>query len=181
MNCRSCGLENRPCDADCAHCSRPLQDRDAAAARRREWDALSPKLRDEQERHYEGLRARFDEHVQWLRRHRLLHGAVGGLAVCFFMNAGIFFATFWTVPVDFAIGVAAGILLNRVRGGAYRGLAIFLGAAVASMAALPVFLDLGAFLHGAWLFTTFSVMVVSGCGYGMGLKLDFDHVEHQFL
>lgn len=179
MNCPSCGLANRPFEADCAHCRLALQDEDAAAAKRREWDALSPRMREEQERHFAGLRARFDEHAHWLKRHRLLHGILGGLAVGFFMNAGIFFATFWTIPIDLAIGAAAGVLLNRLGGGAYRGLAIFGGAAAASLLFFPVFLNMEVFLKGFWLFTSFAVTAVAGCGYALGLKLDFDHVEHQ--
>ena len=181
MNCQSCGLINRPFEEFCGHCRRELLDEAAAGAKRREWDALSPALRAEQEKHYADFRARFDEHQRWLRRHRLLHTIAGGMLVSLAMNAAAFFVTFWTIPIDFAIGGAAGFLLNRAGGGAYRGLALFLVGGTATVAALMPFINSEGFWKGAWLFSSFALMFVAGAGYILGLLLDVDHVEHQLL
>jgi hypothetical protein len=182
MNCPSCGLINLPYEVACAHCSTELQDPDVAHGKLREWNALSPELRREQDRYFIEMRARFDDHLQWLRRHRLVHAILGGVIVSFWMNAAIFFGLFWTFPIDFAIGAAAGHLLNRARGGAYRGLAIFTGAGTLAVVAIRPFTDMMSFLaSGMWLFSTIGILVVAASGYYLGLKLDVEHVERQFI
>jgi hypothetical protein len=181
MNCRSCGLINRPFEEFCGHCRGELLDPESAVRKRREWDGLSPALRAEQEKHYAALRGRFDEHLRWLRGHRLAHAALGGILVCLGMNAAVFFVSFWPVPIDFALGAAAGALLNRAGGGAYRGLGFFVAAAALSIVLLMPFVNAEAFRGGAWLISSVAVMFVGGGGYYLGLKLDLDHVERQFM
>jgi hypothetical protein len=181
MNCRSCGLINRPYEEFCGHCRRELLAPGAAAGKKREWEALSPALRAEQEKRYASLRTRFDEHLRWLRRHRLAHAAFGGIFVCLGMNAAVFFVSLWPVPIDFALGVAAGALLNRAGGGAYRGLGIFVATAALSVALLMPFINREAFWGGAWLLSAAAVLFVGSAGYYLGLKLDADHVERQFM
>jgi hypothetical protein len=181
MNCRSCGLVNRPFEEFCAHCRRELLDEPAAAAKRREWDALSPPLRAEQEKHYAGLRGRFDGHLLWLKRHRLLHAIAGGSIVSLAMNASVLFPAFWPVPIDFAFGAAAALLLNRAGGGAYRGLAIFSTAAGLSVAALMPFINTEVYWKGVWLISSLAMLFVGGAGYYLGIKLDLERVEHQFM
>ena len=181
MNCRSCGLINRPFEEFCAHCRRELMDAPAAAGKRQEWDALSPALRAEQEEHFAGLRRRFDEHLLWLRRHRLLHAIAGGCIVSLMMNAVLFFPAFWPLAIDFAIGAAAALLLNRLGGGSYRGLALFSIAAGLTIPALMPFVNTEVYWKGVWLISTVAVMFVGGAGYYLGLKLDIDRVERQFM
>lgn len=181
MNCRSCGLQNRPYEVACAHCSEDLQDPAKASAKLREWDLLSPALRAEQEKHYADLRARFDEHQIWLRRHRRLHAAAGAFFVGFGMNAALLFQVRWTIPIDLLIGAAAGLWLNRLGGGSFRGFGIFGGAAALCVLAMIPFVHMEEFLKGIWLLSAFGVMFVAGAGYYLGLKLDIDHVEHQLI
>lgn len=181
MNCRTCGLDNRPYEVACAHCAADLQDLDAAAAKLREWDLLSPVLRAEQEKHYASMRARFDDHQQWLRRNRVTHAILGALIVGVGMNAAIFFAVKWAIPIDLAIGAGAGLLLNRLGGGAYRGLALFSAAAALSVITLLPLIHTELFWKGIWLFSAIAVVFVGGAGYMLGLKLDLDHVEHQMI
>ena len=181
MNCRLCGLENRPYEVACAHCHGELQDPRKATEKLAEWDRLSPALRAEQEKHYLGLRARFDDHQLWLRRHRRLHAVAGAFFVGFGMNAALLFQVLWTIPIDLAIGAAAGLWLNRLGGGSYRGLAIFGAAAACSVLAMIPFVHMAEFMKGIWLLSSFAVMFVAGAGYYLGLKLDIDHVEHQLI
>lgn len=181
MNCRACGLTNRPYEVACAHCHRDLQDPHEASAKLREWDLLSPALRAEQEKHFADLRARFDDHQVWLRSHRRLHALAGAFFVGFGMNAALLFQVLWTIPIDCAIGAAAGLMLNRLGGGSYRGLGLFAAAAVVCVVAMIPLVHMEVFLKGLWLFTSIAVMFVGGAGYYLGLKLDIDHVEHQLI
>jgi hypothetical protein len=181
MNCSSCGLENRPIEATCAHCGLEIQEADAARAKRREWEALPPQLREEQEKHFAALRERFDDHLRWLRRHRWLHAIVAGLVVSIFMNAAVLFEAPQTLPIDFALGAAAGFLLNRWRGGAYRGMWLFAGAGAVSVVALSPFINMKAFWEGWFLISALVLGFVAAAGYYLGLKMEIDHVERQFI
>jgi len=77
LNCPKCGLTNRPYEVACAECAAPLQELAAAEGRRREWDALPARLREEQERAYDQMREGTERHLQWLRRNRAAHAVLG--------------------------------------------------------------------------------------------------------
>jgi len=49
-------MTNRPYDAVCGLCGKPVQDQAAADAKRREWDALPPLLREEQEQAFDRMK-----------------------------------------------------------------------------------------------------------------------------
>jgi len=178
LNCSSCGLTNPPYEASCVSCRTPLQDQAAADAKRREWDALSPKLRDEQEQAFVKMRESVEEHWRWLRRHRLTHAIIGAGIVNMLMNGAVFFASLWSIPIDLALGAAAALGLNRLRGGSWHGAGLFAGAAVLSVILRAPFLNMGEYLKGYWLITCFAATIVVLGGYLMGMKLDFDHRDH---
>jgi len=178
LNCNACGLTNRPYDADCAQCRAPLQDRAAADAKRREWDALSPNLREEQERVFDKMRDSTEAHLLWLRKHRTTHAVLGGLLVSLLMNLSVGFASIPSIPVDLILGAAVALYLNRLRGGAWQGFGLFLGAAVLSLILMLPFINIEVYLTGYWFFTCFAVLAVSGGGYFMGMKLDSEHHDH---
>jgi len=178
LNCGGCGLTNAPYEAACTSCRTPLQDQAAADAKRREWDALPPKLREEQEQAFVRMRASVEEHWKWLRRYRVTHAIIGALLVSLVMNGSAFFASPWSILVDFAIGAGAALLLNRFRGGSWIGFGLFVGAAVASVLLRAPFLDMSVYLQGFWFFTCFAVLGLAVSGYFMGMKLDYDHRDH---
>lgn len=179
LNCEGCGLTNAPYEAACVLCARPLQDDEAAAARRREWDALSPKLREEQELEFRKMRERVEEHWRWLRQNRLTHAIIGAALVNMLMNGSVFFSSLWSIPVDLVLGAGAGLLLNRLRGGTYVGAGLFAGAALLSILLRAPFMARNwSYAAGGWLFTCFAVAAVVMGGYLMGMKLDFDHRDH---
>jgi hypothetical protein len=178
LNCSGCGLTNVPYEAFCVSCRRPLQEQAAADAKRREWDALPPKLREEQEQAFVKMRASVEEHWRWLRRYRATHAIIGAAIVNILMNGSVLFASPWSIPVDLALGAAAGLLLNRLRGGAWLGAGIFAGAAVLSVLLRMPFLDRAGYLMGAWLVTCFALLLVVIGGYLMGMKLEGDHHDH---
>lgn len=176
LNCPACGLTNRPYHADCSNCARPLQDAAAADARRREWDALSPKLREEFERDFDRMRAGTLEHLAWLNRHRLTHAILGAMLLNLILNGSTLFAAPWSIPVDLALGAAAGLALNRRHGGAWTGTGIFLGAGVVSLLAKLPFLGRD-FAETGWFLTCFALFLVASLGYLLGLKMDFEHAD----
>jgi hypothetical protein len=180
-HCRFCGLTNRPYAEACAHCARTLQAPGAAEAKRREWDALPAPLRAEYERAFDVARERFDDHVRWLRRHRWVHATLGGVLVVLPTNAALFFPTFWTIPIGFALGALAGLALNRVRGGAYRGLGLFGAAGALAVVLFLPFVEVQEYLKGWWLMHALVLAGVGGAGYYLGLKLEFEHVERVML
>ena len=178
LNCPTCGLTNRPYEVACAECAAPLQELAAAEGRRREWDALPARLREEQERAYDQMREGTERHLQWLRRNRAAHAALGGLLVSVCMNLSVGFASIPSLPIDLVLGAAAALYLNRLRGGAWHGLGLFVGAAVLSVILRLPFLNVTEYLKGFWFLTCFAVLAVAGGGYFMGMKLDFEHRDH---
>ena len=178
LNCSGCGLTNVPYETACVSCRAPLQDADTAAAKRAEWDALSPRLREEQEQAFVKMRESIEEHWRWLRRYRLVHAVCGAALVNLLMNGSVFFASPWSIPIDLALGAAAALALNRLRGGAWHGAGLFAGAAVASVILRIPFLNTGVYLQGYWFATCFALFFVVIGGYVMGLKLDGDHRDH---
>jgi hypothetical protein len=178
LNCPRCGLTNRPYEIGCSHCRTPLQDRDAAEAKRREWDALPAKLRAEQEQAFDRMRAGTEAHLRWLRSNRLTHATLGALLVCLPMNLAVFFASYWSLPIDVLIGAAAAFGLNRLGGGAWHGFGLFIGASILSLVLRLPLINVGAYLAGYWFFTCFAVLAVTGGGYLMGLKLASEHHDH---
>src|SRR5262245_38339770 len=104
LNCTRCGLTNKPYDAACAICSLPLQDPAAADAKRKEWDALGPKLRAEQEAVFDRMRASRLEHLDWLKKHRTAHAVAGALLLNFIMACATCFNAPWCIPLDLALG-----------------------------------------------------------------------------
>ncbi len=178
LNCARCGLTNRPYEVSCSHCRTPLQEKDAADAKRREWDALPAKLRDEQEQAFDRMRAGTEAHLRWLRSHRRSHAILGALLVCLPMNLAVFFASYWSLPIDLLLGAAAAFALNRLGGGPWHGFGLFIGAAVLSVLLRLPLINVEAYLRGFWFFTCFAVLAVTAGGYLMGMKLDAEHQDH---
>lgn len=178
LNCPGCGVTNRPYDTDCILCKRPIQESAAAEAKRREWDALPPAIRAEQEKAFERMRESMVRHREWLKGHRVTHAVVGAVLVCLFMNGGFFFALAWPILIDLALGAAAGRLLNFLKGGSWSGFGVFAATGVVSLLFKLPFLNVENYLRGYWLYTCFALFVLAGAGYLMGLKLDFDHTDH---
>jgi hypothetical protein len=176
LNCGACGLTNRPYDARCSHCEAPLQDQETAAAKAREWNALSPKLREEMERNFDRMRQGTVEYLEWLNRHRLIHAALGAMLVNVTMNGSTLFEAPWTIPADLALGAAAGLALNRWHGGVWHGSGVFFGAGVLSMLIKLPILGREAMI-GAWFLTCFALFFLAVTGYLIGLKLDFEHAD----
>jgi len=178
LNCPFCGLTNRPYETQCGMCGKPIQNPLAAEAKRREWEALPPKLRQEQEQAFDRMRAGTEGHLLWLRRHRLGHSILGGVLVSFAMNASVFFASPWSILIDLAIGAAAALLLNRMRGGCWIGTGLFLAAVVISVVLRRPFLNGEGYLSGGWLLTSFAVFFLAVAGYALGLTMDYTHRDH---
>jgi len=176
LNCAACGLTNRPYDTDCSNCARPLQDRETADAKRRDWDALSPKLREEFERDFDRMRAGTLDHLAWLNKHRITHAVVGALLVNLTINISTLFAGHWTIPLDVALGAGAGLALNRWHGGAWHGAGLFFGAGVLSLLAKMPLLGSGHMEFG-WFLTCFALFFLAAVGYLLGVKMDFEHAD----
>jgi hypothetical protein len=176
LNCHDCGLTNKPYDTHCAICGNLLQDQAAADTKRKEWDALGPKMRDEQEAVFDKMRASRLEHREWLQTHRLIHAVAGALILNFVMACCTFFQAKGCIFFDLGLGAAAGLLLNRFHGGAWHGAAVFFGAGVASILLKIPFL--GSSLEvGLWLVAVVGLFFLTCIGYYMGLKLDLDHAD----
>jgi len=176
LNCGGCGLTNRPYDTNCSHCDAPLQDVEAATAKRREWDALTPKLREEMERDFDRMREGTVEYAEWLNRHRIIHAILGAMLVNLTMNGSTMFQVPWSIPVDLALGAAAGLALNRRHGGVWTGAGLFFGAGVISMLLKIPFLGRDG-MSGAWFLSCFALFFLASIGYLIGLKLDFEHTD----
>jgi hypothetical protein len=175
LNCRHCGLTNRPYAVACDHCLQPLQDEAAADVKQREFDALPAKLREEQELHYDRLKEHHGEHRNWLQRNRIAQGVCGALILDLSMNVTTFFAAPWCVPIDLVLGATAALLLNRLRGGAYIGLGLFLAACVVSWVFRMMLMRANAEIPG--LLPALGVTMAGGGGYFMGRMLEMTHVE----
>jgi hypothetical protein len=178
LNCPFCGLTNRPYETQCVTCGKAIQEPAAAEAKRREWDALPSKLREEQERAFDRMQAGTEGHRLWLRRHRVGHAILGGVLVSLPMNGSVFFASPWSIPIDLAIGAVAALLLNRMRGGCWNGTGLFVGAAVLSIVLRAPFLNMEGYLRGGWLLTCFALFFLAVSGYIMGLTMDYTHRDH---
>ncbi len=179
LNCGHCGLTNRPYAVACAHCLRPLQDEAAVEVKQREFDLLPPELREEQELHYDRLKEHHGEHRNWLQRNRIAQSICGALILDLTMNVSTYFAARWSVPIDLALGAAAALLLNRLRGGAYIGLGIFLAACVLSWIFRLMLMRANTEIPG--LLPAFGVTMAGGGGYFMGRMLEMTHVERSVI
>ena len=175
LNCRHCGLTNRPYAVACDGCLRPLQDETAAGVKQREFDALSQKLREEQELRYDRLKEHHGEHRNWLQRNRIAQGVSGALILDLSLNGTTFFVAPWCVPIYLALGAAPALLLNRLRGGGFIGLSLFFAACIVSwlfrMMLMPVHAELVGILPVP------GVTAAASCGYFMGRVLESSHVE----
>lgn len=180
LNCHACGLTNRPYETACSNCERPLQDAAAAKAKRREWDALTPALREEMEKSFDRMREGTLEHLQWLRRHRLTHAVVGAFLLNLTINGATLFIGHWTIPVDVALGAGAGLLLNRWHGGAWHGAGIFMAAGILALVCKSPFLR-ALDGNGGWLLVCFAFFMLTCLGYFMGLKLDYEHADRAVI
>lgn len=176
LNCSRCGLTNKPYDSVCVICSEPLQDQAAADAKRKEWDALGPRMRAEQEAVFDRMLASRREHLEWLQKHRAVHAVAGALLLNFIMACATCFNAPWCIFLDLALGAGAGLAINRFRGGATRGALVFFGAALLGLLLKVPFLG-GGFGQGLWLLSILGLLAVYIVGYLMGLKLDSDHAD----
>ena len=187
MHCRSCGRPLLPFHEACFQCGLTAQSSESVAGRKREWDALSPKMQEELRGAYDLQMERRERWLEWLRANRRVHAAIGaglyGLPAAFiFGMLGGF--PLWALPLvglfDLAVGAGVGLALNRLRGGSYRGMMLF-GAAFLVEAPLRVG---GASVMGAGLAVTgVALMILCGfllalcTGYALGLQLTLDRTD----
>ena len=171
--CHGCGLSPLPYEVVCPVCKRVLQDESSAAAKRAEWDALPPALREEQERVFTRMREGQGHHHQWLKKNRWTQIILGAAVVNLILGGSTFFAVPWAIPVDLALGGAAGWGLNSMHGGAYRGVGLFTAAAFLSTIARFSLGNIGAGL----VLLPFAFLAVMLAGYLMGFKMDTDHSD----
>jgi hypothetical protein len=175
LNCRHCGLTNRPYAVACAHCLRPLQDEAKADVKQREFDALPPTLREEQELHYDRMAEHHGEHRNWLQRNRIVQAVSGALILDLSLNVTTFFIAPWCVPIDLALGAVAALLLHWFRGGGFIGLSLFFAACIVSWSFRLLLMPIHAEFAG--ILPVLGVMTAAGCGYFMGRVLESSHVE----
>ncbi len=142
---------------------------------------LPPALRAELEQRADVQRRRELAHRDWLRSMRLTHAALGAATLVFallLMSSSLGPRTL----LDAALGAAAGVALNALGGGGFRGLALFGGACACSVVqrishsglteawiSLAVFLSVPAF---AFAFAA---------GYWMGMTIASEHFERRWL
>lgn len=174
MNCAGCGLENPPTQEACAFCEVPLS---FPPERRAQWEALSTALRAEFSTAFErALQARraWRERLRRNRGRTILAGAILNILLLAITHGPVSDgARGLTLPfflLDAAAGAAAGFVLIAVRGGEYRGMALFgtwyavstglkLGTGV-----MPMGLNFG-------FFVLFGLLLALCVGYGFGLNL----------
>jgi hypothetical protein len=179
MNCRDCGLENPPVQDACAFCEVPLEGAGGVDVRRAEWERLSPALRDEFSKNFsralDGRRAWREK----LRRSRVSHAVtgacLGGFLLAFThgpVSALSGLAAVLVFLLDAAAGAGCGLALNHVRGGEYRGMALFGGVYAASTAlklvcgALSAGIALGFFIMPGML-----AALVFGYLFGLNMSM----------
>lgn len=178
MDCPQCATPHLAHESVCVRCGGAL---DAAADKLREWKSLPAEARAEFERGVRENRGRLEEHLAWLRRARKRHAIGCGLAFTLLHNLALGFPSAWTLPLDFAIGAGAAVWLNAIRGGAWRGLGIFLLASALTVPALAPFVNMDAYLGGWWLLTALVGWICGALGYYWGLRWDFDRRERMVL
>lgn len=133
MNCPDCGLENPPVRDACAFCETPI----LAGERREEWENLTPALREEFSKNFERALEARKAWREKLVRGRARHAAMGALlnvVMTGLTHAPAGAAGALHLLMDLALGAAAGVLLNQLRGGAYLGMSLFGGAYFVSAA-----------------------------------------------
>ena len=177
MICTHCGLTNRPYHTECAICAKTLQDPEAASVHRREWEQLSPPLREEFEKEFDRFRKTFDDQNEWLKRYRVIQAVAGAIVLTTCINIGFRGNVFEGTVLDLVVGAAAALYLNRIRGGSYQGLFLFSGASILAIVGRVPFMNTTAFWEGWFLFSALAVSVVAAFGYYMGLQMESDHIE----
>ena len=175
--CTHCGLTNRPYYTECAICSNTLQDPNAASVHRREWEQLSPPLREEFEKDFERFRKTYDDQNEWLKRYRVLHGVTGAIVLTTCINIGFQGNVFQGTALDLVVGAAAALYLNRLRGGSYLGMFLFFGASILAIVGRFPFISIDAFWGGWFLFSAIAITFVAAFGYTMGLQMESDRIE----
>jgi len=187
VHCGSCGRPLLPFHEACFQCGTTAQPSESAAARKREWDALSPKMQGEMRGAYDLQVERRERWLEWLRAHRRVHAALG--AVLYGLPAAFIFGMLdgfplWAIPfvslVDLALGAGVGTALNRLQGGSYRGMILF-GAAFLGEALLRVggasLLGLGLGAAGVALILISGFLLSLCTGYAFGLQLTLDRSD----
>jgi hypothetical protein len=179
VNCRDCGLENPPVQDACAFCEVPLEGAEGVDIRRAEWERLSPALRDEFSKNFERALASRRAWREKMRRNRAGHAAAGaclaGLLLTF-THAPVStlggFATFVVLALDAAAGAVCGLALNHVRGGEYRGMALFGGVYASSTALKLVFGALSAGIAlGFFIMPGMLAALVFGYLFGLNMSM----------
>lgn len=180
MNCARCGRAVLPFHEACFQCGETLQTPGAAAERKREWDALAPDTRGSLQRDYDQVLELRERRRRWLKEHRKAHAAFG--AVLFGLPASFIFgmssgAPLWMLfvllPFDLAAGAGLGCLLNRLGGGAYRGMALFAAAFVLEGGTRAV----AGFNAGVALMVISGFLLSLCTGYALGLTLELDRQD----
>ncbi len=145
-------------------------------------DATLPRaLRDELEQRADGDRRRELAHRDWLRSMRLTHAVLGAASLVFALLLMSSSLTTRTL-LDAVLGAAAGVALNALRGGPFRGLALFGGACACSVFQRIVLSG----LTDAWISLAIFLSVPAfafalAAGYALGLTIASDHFERRWL
>ena len=181
LNCPYCGLTNRPYNTNCEICDRELQDKETAAEKEKDWNALPTKIREEYEEDYYRARERFEEHKKWLNKNRLTHAILGAVFMLITMNIAFMFQVLEGSVVDILAGAGASLLLNYLRGGSFRGLMIFVLAGILAIGFRFPFINATAFWLAWYLLSALALMFTAGLGYYMGLKLAFAYHERMVI
>ena len=93
------------------------------------------------------------------------------------MNLAIDFESPISISIDLLIGGVAALRLNVKRGGPFRGIGLFVLAALLSTILHAPFIDMETFWRGGFLPSAIMLYVVAGLGCYMGKKLEWDHFE----
>jgi hypothetical protein len=188
MNCARCGLTNPPYLEACDFCSRFLQTPEQSREKRIYWEGLPETARQEFDGKYRKDRERFERWKEKLHRDRFKHAAVA--AAFYTVSSQVFH---WSIAAggcgafllallgDLAGGAAAGHLVNRLRGGEYRGTAAFgalyvvaTSAKMATGAITSIFGGLGLAGAGVGLFVIAGLLASLVMGYLFGMHLTLE-------
>ena len=190
MNCASCSLSNLNYLENCDFCGEMLQTTAEAEVRKREWDALPETAKEEFAAETKKARQRMDDWLEWLRRSTRKHSIIGAIffgiptTVCMSWLTGGGFILFILLVVDLATGAALGYLLNKWRGGEYRGMWMFGITFVVSSffkagaGAVFISFESGWSSFGPVVMTTMGLLCTFTAGYAFGLNLTLERSDH---
>ncbi len=191
MSCPGCGLAGLPFDASCSYCGRALRTPEEALARRREWDRLTDASKDAFQADAVRDRERFDRWLAWLRAARRRHAIAGALllalpvaVVTTMIAQGTRLGSLAALSGDALLGAGAALLLNRLRGGEYRGMLLFTAAyGLSTLGKIALGWLLTPAQAGGYASGFVALLIISGgllmmvLGYAFGLQLTLERSD----